>query len=44
MTSIYTSQSGEWRLGGFELLSSMKEDNALIYVSLQLARSTLASV
>ncbi|KAL8642492.1 MAG: hypothetical protein Q9228_000842 [Teloschistes exilis] len=31
LTSIYTSQSGEWRLGGFELLSSMKDDNAIIY-------------
>ena len=31
LSSIYTSQSGEWRLGGFEILSSMKEDDAVIY-------------
>ncbi|KAL8785548.1 MAG: hypothetical protein Q9213_003296 [Squamulea squamosa] len=31
LTSVYTSQSGEWRLGGFEILSSMKEDDAIIY-------------
>ncbi|KAI4285753.1 MAG: hypothetical protein L6R38_000400 [Xanthoria sp. 2 TBL-2021] len=31
LTSVYTSQSGEWRLGGFEILSSMKEDDAVIY-------------
>jgi hypothetical protein len=30
--SIYTSESGEWRLGGFEVLSSMKDDDAIIYV------------
>lgn len=31
-SSIFISQSGEWRLGGLELLSSMKEDDAVIYV------------
>lgn len=31
LTSVYTSQSGEWRLGGFEVLSSMREDDAIIY-------------
>ncbi|KAI9787814.1 MAG: hypothetical protein M1816_007462 [Peltula sp. TS41687] len=31
VSSIYTSQSGEWKLDGFELLSSMKEDDAIIY-------------
>lgn len=30
-SSIYTSESGEWKLGGFEILSSMKEDDAVIY-------------
>lgn len=30
--SIYTSESGEWKLGGFELLSSVKEDESVIYV------------
>lgn len=32
LTSIFISPSGEWRLGGFEVLSSMKEDDAVIYV------------
>ncbi|PGH02215.1 SCY1 protein kinase [Blastomyces parvus] len=30
-SSIYTSESGEWKLGGFDILSSMKEDDAIIY-------------
>lgn len=30
-SSIYTSESGEWKLGGFEILSSMKEEEAIIY-------------
>lgn len=30
--SIYTSESGEWKVGGFEVLSSMKDDDAVIYV------------
>ena len=33
LSSIFTSQSGEWRLGGLELLSSPKDENPLIYVS-----------
>jgi SCY1-like protein 1 len=33
--SIYTSESGEWRIGGFEVLSSMKDDEAIIYVCYQ---------
>ncbi|KND03592.1 SCY1 protein kinase [Spizellomyces punctatus DAOM BR117] len=28
--SIYTTKAGEWKLGGFELLSSLKEDNPVI--------------
>lgn len=32
LSSVYISQSGEWRLGGFEVLSSMKDDDAIIYV------------
>ena len=32
--SIYTSESGEWKLGGFEVLSSIKDDESIIYVSL----------
>ena len=31
-SSVFISQSGEWRLGGLEILSSMKEDDANIYV------------
>ena len=31
VSSIYTSGSGEWRLGGFEVLSSMNDDDAIIY-------------
>jgi SCY1-like protein 1 len=30
--SLYTSESGEWKVGGFEVLSSMKDDEAIIYV------------
>jgi SCY1-like protein 1 len=33
VSSIFTSESGEWKLGGLEVLSSMKEDDAVIYVS-----------
>ncbi|KAF7550164.1 hypothetical protein G7046_g8103 [Stylonectria norvegica] len=29
--SIYTSESGEWKLGGFEVLSSVKDDESIIY-------------
>ncbi|KFA64971.1 hypothetical protein S40285_03863 [Stachybotrys chlorohalonatus IBT 40285] len=29
--SIYTSESGEWKVGGFEVLSSVKDDEAVIY-------------
>ncbi|KAL2758230.1 hypothetical protein ACRALDRAFT_1074908 [Sodiomyces alcalophilus JCM 7366] len=29
--SVYTSESGEWKLGGFELLSNVKDDEAVIY-------------
>ncbi|KAK5092461.1 Nuclear aminoacylation-dependent tRNA export pathway component [Exophiala xenobiotica] len=29
--SVYTSDSGEWKLAGFDVLSSMNEDDAIIY-------------
>lgn len=29
--SIYTSESGEWRVGGFEVLSNMNDTEAIIY-------------
>ena len=31
LSSIFCSQSGEWRLGGFEILSSMRDEDAVIY-------------
>lgn len=31
VASVYTSESGEWKLGGFDVLSSMNEDDAMIY-------------
>ncbi|KAL2011710.1 hypothetical protein VTN00DRAFT_4428 [Thermoascus crustaceus] len=31
VSSVFTSESGEWKLGGFEVLSSMKDDDAIIY-------------
>ncbi|KAL1304582.1 hypothetical protein AAFC00_003554 [Neodothiora populina] len=30
-TSVFTTESGEWKLGGLDVLSSMKEDDAIIY-------------
>ncbi len=30
--SVYTGESGERKLGGFEVLSSVKDDDAIIYV------------
>ncbi|KAL4975423.1 armadillo-type protein [Aspergillus desertorum] len=30
-SSVYTSESGEWKLGGFNILSSMNDDQAVIY-------------
>lgn len=32
MQSIFISPSGEWKLGGFELLSNIKDDTAILYV------------
>ncbi|KLU86503.1 SCY1 protein kinase [Magnaporthiopsis poae ATCC 64411] len=31
VSSIYTSESGEWKLGGFDVLSNIKDDDAVIY-------------
>lgn len=44
VSSIFTSESGEWRLGGSDLLSSMKEDDAIIYVSRQASSLIQTSV
>ncbi|KAK5149380.1 Nuclear aminoacylation-dependent tRNA export pathway component [Recurvomyces mirabilis] len=30
-SSIYTSESGEWKLGGLEILSAVKEDDGIIF-------------
>lgn len=32
VSSIFTNDAGEWKLGGFEVLSSMKEENPIILV------------
>ncbi|KKA26432.1 hypothetical protein TD95_000139 [Thielaviopsis punctulata] len=31
VSSIYASESGEWKLGGFDVLSNIKDDDAVIY-------------
>lgn len=31
--SVYTTESGEWKLGGFDVLSAVNDDEAIIYVS-----------
>lgn len=31
VASIFTTESGEWKVGGLEILSSMKEDDAVIF-------------
>lgn len=31
-SSVFTSEGGEWKLGGFDILSSMNDDDAVIYV------------
>ena len=33
LSSVFISPSGEWRLGGFEVLSSVKDENPVLYVS-----------
>ena len=37
--SLYTGESGEWKVGGFEVLSSMKDDEAIIYVRLHFLKN-----
>ena len=34
VSSIFITPSGEWKLGGFELLSSSKDDAPVLYVRL----------
>ena len=31
ISSLFVSESGEWRLGGLDILSSMKDDEAILY-------------
>jgi len=31
VSSVFTTESGEWKLGGFDILSSVKEDDAVVY-------------
>ncbi|AEO56983.1 hypothetical protein MYCTH_78319 [Thermothelomyces thermophilus ATCC 42464] len=31
VASVYTTESGEWKLGGFDVLSNVKDDEAVIY-------------
>lgn len=33
VSSVFTTESGEWKLAGLEALSSMKEEDVVIYVS-----------
>ncbi|CAG8513841.1 12769_t:CDS:10 [Ambispora leptoticha] len=33
ISSIFTNKAGEWKLGGFELMSSSKEEDPIIYTS-----------
>lgn len=40
--SIYTSESGEWKIGGFEVLSNVKDDDAIIYVCVRKALSHIS--
>ena len=32
VSSIFTTESGEWKLSGFEILSSVKDEDPVIYV------------
>ena len=32
MSSIYTSEAGEWKLSGLEVLTNLKEDENAIFV------------
>lgn len=35
IASIFTNKAGEWKLGGFELLCSMKEESPIILVRVE---------
>jgi hypothetical protein len=36
ISSIFTNKAGEWKLGGFEILCSMKEESPIILVNIKL--------
>ena len=38
--SVYSSESGEWKLGGFDVLTSLKDDESVIYVGPRLPLSS----
>ena len=35
ISSIFTNKAGEWKLGGFEILCSMKEESPIILVNIK---------
>ena len=35
VSSIFTNKAGEWKLGGLELLCSMKEESPIVLVRLE---------
>lgn len=37
IASIFTNKAGEWKLGGFELLCSMKEESPIILVDVSIS-------
>lgn len=39
-SSVFASDGGEWKVGGFEVLSSMKDEDAVIYVRLHSPRKS----
>lgn len=39
--SVFLAPSGEWRLGGFELLSTTKDDNPVLFVGILFCRFSI---
>lgn len=42
--SIYTTESGEWKLGGFEVLSNVKESESTLDVSCLLLQGKIQKI
>ena len=40
MDSVFISSSGEWKLGGFDVLSNPKDDAAVLYVRWMYGRTS----